>query len=955
MKPASRLSTHSSSSHFLQLPASCAPASRGLCLAAARPDLRPKYISYSLTLCSTTSQGWSPTIAPFPRSDYNRRQSVRRTTLEHLHAAMDETSRREPADRVQSPPLADIASGLGIDITSANRESQDAGLGHTPLRTVYSIEDTAEDWTPDASQPFVSPSSLDGLSGSTQYGFSPASTFSPHTKYYSKQSPSIASPSTHAPRVESQASLLSKHHSASLNSAYGEFVAQHKCPSMRSIKGPRKTWMSILTICLSVYSTAVSGLFFFIAVVGPSYPAIRTNGRITASSAAFLTTILAKTVELSFVTIIIALLGQELSRKASSIHRRSGVTLAQLSMRNWITQPGTMISRWESVRYAGLTTLGVVSMVAAVLAMLYTSAATALVQPRLKFGDWKVKPMQGNVRASFANKYHIGEKCPSPLSKAMDSGAREETCVSIEHAAMGYHNYYSYLELWSKASKSSLAFGERPNGTAVLNNDTTVTAPWFGNRLGPRAAFEQVYNETETVIVNNVSLAFPHTGVASAAKDKINNIMQPEDLDGMGVYLVNASVPSPVIHVRCATVSEKMLDPLVFSRWNEINETVNGTSWPDQLRYTDNHSYPFLSGTELDDVFEWGEKYGPASWPPVFPNMPDEYNTVTNQTSTYGRTSIYVLGKGPYDKSDKNPDLNNFLCQMQVSQTPYCYTTYQASAQGATLEAVCGDEDNWHEMQYIASVPDSLTHNETRSKDWPSVAGQWALALALNDGSFGGKSSNARLLTQLLLREPELDPAKPSLAEALAVLAGCTLLQSTLDAPFVPYWDYTGETILEDPAGVYEPFNATLRAQQYASGGSEPYQKAFHVVLLGVFALNVVALLYFALHKTWYTDFSEPPNLFSLAVNSPPSEAFAGCCGTGPQGRDYRVAWTLEQDDGHVFVHSGGRREGDGGVVGAGAGAGGGGLQRRQAWRSLGAGSPVAQRLGKLRRWSREV
>jgi hypothetical protein len=43
---------------------------------------------------------------------------------------------------------------------------------------------------------------------------------------------------------------------------------------------------------------------------------------------------LAKTIELSFVTEIVAMLGQELSRKASSAHRRSGVTLAELNMRS---------------------------------------------------------------------------------------------------------------------------------------------------------------------------------------------------------------------------------------------------------------------------------------------------------------------------------------------------------------------------------------------------------------------------------------------------------------------------------------------------------------------------------------------------------------------------------------------------------------------------------------------
>jgi len=35
---------------------------------------------------------------------------------------------------------------------------------------------------------------------------------------------------------------------------------------------------------------------------------------------------------------------------------------------------------------------------------------------------------------------------------------------------------------------------------------------------------------------------------------------------------------------------------------------------------------------------------------------------------------------------------------------------------------------------------------------------------------------------------PSLDPSLPSIAEALAVMAGCTLLQSTKDAPFVQFF-----------------------------------------------------------------------------------------------------------------------------------------------------------------------
>lgn len=179
----------------------------------------------------------------------------------------------------------------------------------------------------------------------------------------------------------------------------------------------------------------------------------------------------------------------------------------------------------------------------------------------------------------------------------------------------------------------------------------------------------------------------------------------------------------------------------------------------------------------------------------------------------------------------------------------------------------------------------------------------------------------------------------------------CTLLQSTLDAPFIHYFNYTPEqapdSIITSP-GAPVKFNASVSAQQYASGGTSRYQKPFFIVLFGVFGLNVMALLYFGTHKTWYVDFSEPPNLFSLAVNSPPSEAFSGCCGTGPSGKDYGVSWTLEQDQGHVFVHSGPRHESSEGSGVEGAPV----LKKRKVWRTV-SESPVMKGIGRMGTWRR--
>lgn len=119
------------------------------------------------------------------------------------------------------------------------------------------------------------------------------------------------------------------------------------------------------------------------------------------------------------------------------------------------------------------------------------------------------------------------------------------------------------------------------------------------------------------------------------------------------------------------------------------------------------------------------------------------------------------------------------------------------------------------------------------------------------------------------------------------------------------YWNYTGTTI----DGDHQDFNASIRVQQYASGGSQGYQKPFYVVLVAVFLMNVGILLYFLSHRDWYTDFSEPVHLFSLAVNSPPSHEMAGSCGCGPSGEQYQVSWKLLREGEHFYVDS--QKQGD--------------------------------------------
>lgn len=161
----------------------------------------------------------------------------------------------------------------------------------------------------------------------------------------------------------------------------------------------------------------------------------------------------------------------------------------------------------------------------------------------------------------------------------------------------------------------------------------------------------------------------------------------------------------------------------------------------------------------------------------------------------------------------------------------------------------------------------------------------------INDGVYNNNASNARFLSQLALDEPKLPTSLPSMAEALAVYASSTLVSGSIDSPFRHYWDWD-ENFLGTP-GPLQAFNASVRTQQYTSGHVSDWQTIFYVILVLVFAINLFCLIYLILRSGLVTDFTEPQNLFALAINSPPSAQLKGSCGAGPVKRDLAVPWRV--------------------------------------------------------------
>lgn len=369
----------------------------------------------------------------------------------------------------------------------------------------------------------------------------------------------------------------------------------------------------------------MSGLWLVTAILQPRWGhQISSRHGLLPSTATLLATLTAKSIEMSFVTVFVSCIGQVLTRRAF-IRKSHGMTLAEMTMRNWVIQPGSLITHCETLPYAGLTILGLLSLTATVTASFYTTASDAMVSPKLKYGEWESKELSGYVRASYANAEYVKESCPS-LIDVKDDINSPESCMNVQFSGQSYRNLLSFMSTWTNIYENGTSISRslalRPRGTTLLHDNTTMTAAWI------ETEHSNVTDHFEEMgrIINNVTLAMPHPGVYSAATSPINGILQPDDLAGVGEYAIRAGVVSPAINVMCVNMDEDDLAPLIYTEWPnaEVKKTgvgdqvIGKDGWdaavppPVDSKGKDN----WLNRTVVDDVFRWGPEY--ERRPPVF-------------------------------------------------------------------------------------------------------------------------------------------------------------------------------------------------------------------------------------------------------------------------------------------------------------------------------------------------
>jgi hypothetical protein len=125
------------------------------------------------------------------------------------------------------------------------------------------------------------------------------------------------------------------------------------------------------------------------------------------------------------------------------------------------------------------------------------------------------------------------QQCSTPVSFSEDEIAAN-TCLQIRYAYQANLDLQNYLNQWTPISRDGNGSANplyRPSPvTQFYENNTRVVPAWVG--FGDIERNSHMYGR----VVNNVTLAVPHIGIATAARDPVNGILQPEVLHSYHCY-----------------------------------------------------------------------------------------------------------------------------------------------------------------------------------------------------------------------------------------------------------------------------------------------------------------------------------------------------------------------------------------------------------------------------------
>ncbi|KAI1341730.1 hypothetical protein F5Y15DRAFT_413658 [Xylariaceae sp. FL0016] len=610
----------------------------------------------------------------------------------------------------------------------------------------------------------------------------------------------------------------------------------------------RRSWLYILQALAALLATAGSAAAFAFAITNKRWdPAIENY--LAFWNYGY------KVIEILFAGVYVTFLGQVFTRRAFSRDSKA-FNIAEITMRNWVNQPGAMITHCQGLPFAGISLLGVLTILSTIGTLAYTSSCYNLITPRLRPSKWNQNGLlYPRVRTSYANVPYIEAAC------AMVGNATGANCLDFKYNGDAYRAFLTYTkdwQIWNEADPSIRT--SRPGSTVIMMDNTTLNSSWLSHY--------PMVSEDNGRVINNVTLAMPHAGLTSLYLDLWNSsteIVKPAQLTELGGYMISASVVSPAINVMCVNADE-----------SEVNYYVDPT--------LPTHRRDGLSIGPLDDVFQMGPKYE-KTFTPKFKMLTPPRNFVVNWTPDHEfYDSMYIMAK-------YNETSDYTICQLRSLLSPSCFTAFVVNTYHANMSAWCDSASEDDKGTPYGKVYGD--HGDgVLAPLWGNLSKSWSNTLNLNGGASNADTSNAKVLSSMILFEPKLSDTLPSMAEALAVLASPTIVDSSLGSSFLHTSSDTSP-----PAAGYEEIHVEYQYMGFFSGNAKGHRGGIaifnFIVLAGVFLISTFCLLHHLNRQGMVTDYTEPQNLFALAINSPPSRALKGACGDGPSTRDLGIAFRV--------------------------------------------------------------
>lgn len=387
---------------------------------------------------------------------------------------------------------------------------------------------------------------------------------------------------------------------------------------------------AVAMLLLALFSTTLSGLWLVVAIIQPRWGfMISTTNGLSPSSAATLTALLGKTIEVASITVFISCIGQALTRRAVA-ERSVGITLADITIRNWVIQPGFIFTHYQTLLVAGRTIFGALALLALFATLLYTTASEALVSPKLKYGEWETRELTAAVHSYYGNFLDAGIRCthePDFIQKVTED--EEAAQVGLAMVCLGHElNYKSTRDLLAfmrdnEGIGALIEYQEkagnnlRPTGHTLLHDNVTLEATRVDTEYSDVAASYERWGR----VIDNVTVSIPHPSVWSASRFLGNKILQPEDLSNAGGFSIKAAVVSPTLNTLCVNMDKEEVAPLVYTQFpHSEKEFTEKESLGDFFNlWVEEEMAQWDNSTIVDDVFRWGSKYGRRR--PVFESV----------------------------------------------------------------------------------------------------------------------------------------------------------------------------------------------------------------------------------------------------------------------------------------------------------------------------------------------